>query len=240
MPRRPPCLGSKGRANRPARHPRRAQPARGKRQLCRQHHRPARAAAHRGRDHPGDIAGGRVRPPGRRAIVLHRGRVARPSRACHRVPEPGQPGCGGGSAPAADLDRRGRQRPVAGRGRCRGAGAEPAVGDRHTGPSLQEQRGVAITRQIEDLDDAAGRTLEGRRMPVSRSACSCRRVAVRTFSTPSRPALRAAACGGRPRAGSDTTATGRPASPSTPPGRYHQRPTRAVLAGNAGVWRPEQ
>ena len=30
----------------------------------------------------------------------------------------------------------------------------------------------------------------------------------------SRPALRAAACGGRPRAGSHTTATGQPASPS--------------------------
>jgi hypothetical protein len=38
-------------------------------------------------------------------------------------------------------------------------------------------------------------------------------VLVRTFSTNSRPALRAAACGGRPRAGSDTTATGEPASP---------------------------
>jgi hypothetical protein len=31
----------------------------------------------------------------------------------------------------------------------------------------------------------------------------------------SRPALRAAACGGRPRAGSDTTVTREPASPST-------------------------
>jgi hypothetical protein len=30
---------------------------------------------------------------------------------------------------------------------------------------------------------------------------------VRSFSTNSRPALRAAACGGRPRAGSDTTVT---------------------------------
>jgi hypothetical protein len=33
------------------------------------------------------------------------------------------------------------------------------------------------------------------------------------FSIPSRPALRAAACGGRPRAGSDATATGEPTSP---------------------------
>src|SRR5215213_5845364 len=39
-------------------------------------------------------------------------------------------------------------------------------------------------------------------------------VRVRTFSTDSRPALRAAACGGRPRAGSDATVTGVPASPS--------------------------
>jgi hypothetical protein len=39
---------------------------------------------------------------------------------------------------------------------------------------------------------------------------------VRSFSTNSRPALRAAACGGRPRAGSDATATGEPASPIPP------------------------
>jgi len=37
---------------------------------------------------------------------------------------------------------------------------------------------------------------------------------VRTFSTSSRPALRAAACGGRPRAGNDMTVTERPASPN--------------------------
>ena len=42
------------------------------------------------------------------------------------------------------------------------------------------------------------------------------RLGVRSFHTSSRPALRAAACGGRPRAGNDTTATGEPASPSTP------------------------
>jgi hypothetical protein len=40
--------------------------------------------------------------------------------------------------------------------------------------------------------------------------------AVTTFSTDSsRPALRAAACGGRPRAGSDSAVTGVPASPPT-------------------------
>jgi hypothetical protein len=38
-------------------------------------------------------------------------------------------------------------------------------------------------------------------------------VFVRSFSTSSRPALRTAACGGRPRAGNDTTAPGEPASP---------------------------
>jgi hypothetical protein len=39
------------------------------------------------------------------------------------------------------------------------------------------------------------------------------RFAVRSFSTNSRPALRAAACGGRPRAGSDAAGTGnRPSS----------------------------
>jgi hypothetical protein len=44
-------------------------------------------------------------------------------------------------------------------------------------------------------------------MPVSCSAVAGLRVAVKSFSTPSRPALRAAACGGRPRAGNDTTGT---------------------------------
>ena len=39
-------------------------------------------------------------------------------------------------------------------------------------------------------------------------------VRVRSFSTNSRPALRAAACGGRPRAGNDPTVTGEPTSPS--------------------------
>ena len=53
-------------------------------------------------------------------------------------------------------------------------------------------------------------------MPAFRSVVSVLESFVgRSFSTNSRPALRAAACGGRPRAGSDTTATGRPASPTT-------------------------
>jgi hypothetical protein len=37
---------------------------------------------------------------------------------------------------------------------------------------------------------------------------------VRSFSTTSRPALRAAASGGRPRAGNDTVRAGEPAPPS--------------------------
>ena len=45
-------------------------------------------------------------------------------------------------------------------------------------------------------------------MPAFRSVVSVLvSFVVRSFSTNSRPALRAAACGGRPRAGSDTTAT---------------------------------
>src|SRR5215207_9199289 len=49
-------------------------------------------------------------------------------------------------------------------------------------------------------------------MPTRRSSKATIAL-VRSFSTNSRPALRAAACGGRPRAGSDTTATPEPASP---------------------------
>jgi hypothetical protein len=54
------------------------------------------------------------------------------------------------------------------------------------------------------------------------------RCLVRNFSTTSRPALRAAASGGRPRAGNDTTVTQRPASPNaagwrSAPGLSHLR-----------------
>jgi hypothetical protein len=45
-------------------------------------------------------------------------------------------------------------------------------------------------------------------MPAFRSVVSVLvSFVVRSFSTNSRPALRAAACGGRPRAGSDATVT---------------------------------
>jgi hypothetical protein len=61
---------------------------------------------------------------------------------------------------------------------------------------------------------------------------------VRTFSTNSRPALRAAACGGRPRAGSDTTVTGQLALPSMPRGTAvdRARAMRAALAEPRRTW----
>jgi hypothetical protein len=57
-----------------------------------------------------------------------------------------------------------------------------------------------------------GTRAEHARVPLRRDHAV--EVRVRSFSTNSRPALRAAACGGRPRAGSDTTATEEPASPA--------------------------
>jgi hypothetical protein len=64
--------------------------------------------------------------------------------------------------------------------------------------------------------DVASETLS---MPAFCSVVSVLvRFVVRSFSTNSRPALRAAACGGRPRAGGDTAVTGKRASPS-PPGQ---------------------
>jgi hypothetical protein len=45
---------------------------------------------------------------------------------------------------------------------------------------------------------------------------------VRSFSTNSRPALRAAACGGRPRAGSDATVTEEWPHPRSPAARSRQ------------------
>jgi hypothetical protein len=63
-------------------------------------------------------------------------------RACSRVPGQGQPGRGRGSAPAAELDRRGWQRPLSGRGRGRGAGSQPAVGDGDDDQSDAEPRAL--------------------------------------------------------------------------------------------------
>ena len=45
------------------------------------------------------------RAAGAGGVVLHRGRVAGPGRACGRVPVQGQPDRGRGQAPAAELDR---------------------------------------------------------------------------------------------------------------------------------------
>jgi single-stranded DNA-binding protein len=50
-------------------------------------------------------------------VVLYCGRLARPGRACRAVGEQGQPGGGRGPAPAAELDGRGWQHPLGGRGR---------------------------------------------------------------------------------------------------------------------------
>ena len=71
---------------------------------------------------PQRCSGWRCQPAGAGAVVVHRDRVARPGRACGRVPVEGQPGRGHGSAAAADLDRSGRQRPIHRRGRGRRVG----------------------------------------------------------------------------------------------------------------------
>jgi hypothetical protein len=83
-------------------------------------------------------------PPGAGAVVLHRGRVARPGRARRAVAGQGQPGGGRGPAPTAGLDGRGQQRPIHGRGRGRGAGAEPALGDGHHNQGDEELQPVAL------------------------------------------------------------------------------------------------
>jgi Single-strand binding protein family len=74
MPRwhRPP--GSKGRADRPARHQEGAHHDRAQRQLRRQPHRPARGPLHRGWHRPGHVPGGGVGAAGAGGVVLHRDR----------------------------------------------------------------------------------------------------------------------------------------------------------------------
>ena len=57
--------------------------------------------------------------------------------------------------------------------------------------------------------------------------------AVRICSTNSKRALRAAACGGRPRAGSDPTVTGESASPSTPGGTKPDRRRTKIVPVSA-------
>ena len=90
----------------------------------------------------------RVAVSGRRGpggIVLHRGRVAGPGRACRRVIVEGEPGRGHGLTPAAELDRRGRQRPIHCRGAGRGAGTEPAVGVGDHDQDDEQQPGAAAS-----------------------------------------------------------------------------------------------
>ena len=64
----------------------------------------------------------------------------------------------------------------------------------------------------------AGHQLSGRRSFRKRRTVNPLMVPARYnfLYSSSRPAWRAAACGGRPRAGDDTTGTGEPVAPSTP------------------------
>jgi hypothetical protein len=112
--------------------------------LRRQPHRPARGPLHGRRDRPGGVRGGGVGAAGAGGVVLHRGRVAGPGRACRPVALEGQPGRGGGPAPATELDRRGWQCPLGRGGRGRGAGTEPALGDGNDDQGAASPGPVAI------------------------------------------------------------------------------------------------
>jgi hypothetical protein len=59
-------------------------------------------------------------------VVVWRDLAESPSKGSRIL---GQPDRGPGQAPAAELDRRGRQRPLRGQGCGQGAGAEPPLGD---------------------------------------------------------------------------------------------------------------
>jgi hypothetical protein len=75
--------------------------------------------------------------------------------------------------------------------------------------------------QLDQRCDGAGRGQAcSRSTPSSRATIE----SVRSFSTNSRPALRAAACGGRPRAGSDAAATGDGSHRPDQAGRHPARP----------------
>jgi hypothetical protein len=109
-----------------------------------------------------------------------------------------------------------RSRPRSFAGLDLGSGDDDQV-DAHPGP-------VACS-----TIDAMG----GTRVACSRSVPSSKAtiVSVRSFSTNSRPALRAAAVGGRPRAGNDTTLTGRAASPLPPSCSKATRAWHVTLTG---------
>jgi hypothetical protein len=142
---------------------------------------------------PAHAPGRSERPQGAGAVVLHRHRVAGPSRACRALAAEGQPGRSHGPTSAAELDRRGRQRPVHRRGAGRGAGTKPAVGDGDDDPGDAKLGPVASSTSDATVRDAGWRSSS---MPAFRSVVSVLVSLVRSFSTNSRPALRAAS--GRP------------------------------------------
>jgi hypothetical protein len=84
------------------------------------------------------------------------------------------------------------------------------------GVALSNLRAARTSSQLNQSMRRAGARAKHAGVPLRRIRAV--EGAGRLFSTPSRPALRAAACGGRPRAGSDATATGEPASPSSAAG----------------------
>jgi hypothetical protein len=91
------------------------------------------------------------------------------------------------------MDRRGRHRPVGGRGR-----GQPSLGPNLWWRRQLRRRGSRTSCRLERRW-TSGTRVEASSMPTFRSAVPGRRVLGRLFSTTSRPALRAAACGGRPR-----------------------------------------
>jgi hypothetical protein len=144
-----------------------------------------------------------------RVQVLDPGLAAPTAKQLVRLPNGRIPGCSGGSsqAPAEGTAAEGADGlpPVPGEaGRMprplRGGAVPSAAGLRRPGPG---RRAAPTGGQFDRCD---GRDMAKQPSVPLRRVRTVRFV-VRSFSTNSRPALRAAACGGRPRAGSTTTGT---------------------------------
>jgi hypothetical protein len=144
LPRCPPSPGSKGRADRPARHQKRGKRHdRGRRQLCRRPDRGPRVR-HTEAGSPGRCSGWPSRVGGsrwRRSSPWSCGRT-RPSMPRSRWPRAAGWWSWAGSSSAAGPPRTAAPE-IDRRGRGRGAGAKPAVGDGHDDQDDEEPGWIA-------------------------------------------------------------------------------------------------
>jgi hypothetical protein len=195
-------------------------------------------ATTRRHSHPSDEARDRARCPEAREVNHLLGCRQSGHRSAH--PGPADVGCTNlcNAAPELRVSRSRQTKQVAREGMP--WGPHRAADRRNPGGQQRTAGDNERRRQRPVRSDSPGT-----RNPCPRLHCddhSRGHRSVRLSSASSRPALRAAACGGRPRAGNDTTGTGEPASPTrnpdpSPPGSQ-PRCLTSLLFGRCFQQRP--